>query len=125
MIDGIQTAESLPENSIPRDGHQRSVVASMMQEDAAVLQTHADIVTSAPNADSMGTTKIVALSRSDVAYGTRPKYLRYNVWDHEQPKVDNTIHSPYCLADWTEQAKPLLSVPTHELLNIEKKDHKK
>jgi hypothetical protein len=123
----IPVADSQLETSAPRDGQQKYVVNSTALENAAVLQTHAGTIISVSNANNLDTAKTAALSRSDMVYGMHPKFLRYNVWDHEQTDTNDTILSPYCLADWTEQAKPLPSVPTYELSNIEAmrtiKDH--
>jgi len=47
-----------------------------------------------------------------------PKYLRYNVWRAQDlGGTDNEEDSLQCLADWTEHAKPLPSVPLSELQN--------
>jgi len=64
---------------------------------------------------NLGVPLTAALSRSDMVYGMCPKFLRYNIWDHEQTDINDIILSPYFLPDWTEHAKPLPSVPTYEL----------
>jgi hypothetical protein len=79
-----QMENSHPEINAPRVDRQKSVDDSTVSEDAAALQAHADIDTSVLDADNLDTIRKAALSRSDMVYGMRPKYLRYNVWDHEQ-----------------------------------------
>jgi hypothetical protein len=107
------------ETSASRDNHQKFVVNSTVLEDATVLQTPAGTITSVSNENNLDMSRIAALSRSDMVYGMHSKFLRYNVWDHKQTDAIDSILLPYCLADWTEQAKPLPSVPTYELSNIE------
>jgi hypothetical protein len=63
--------------------------------------------------------KRVALSKIDAIYGMRPKYLRYNLWSSEERGTVPDSIPPFCLADWTESAKPLPMIPHKELANIE------
>ncbi|GLB35583.1 hypothetical protein LshimejAT787_0211480 [Lyophyllum shimeji] len=68
--------------------------------------------TSAGSVGPAGTPGPIAppISKSDILYGMRPKYLRYNVWDLENPLARTT-------ADWSEMAAPLPLPPPHELNN--------
>lgn len=92
---------------------------STLPKVAAVWQTHADTATFVSSASNLDTAKIAALSKIDVAYGMRPKYLRYNLWSsEEEANFGNTSALP-CLADWTEYAKPLPRVPEAEFANVD------
>jgi len=51
-------------------------------------------------------------------YGMHPKYLRYNLWDDEEKDVPIS-KIPLDLADWTEIAKLLPTVPHSEFGNVE------
>lgn len=106
------------ENNVLERDHPRFADTITVLLVATAHPTHADINMHASNASSKDITKVVALSRSEAVYGMRPKYLRYNVWDHELQNDQNARPLPFCLADWTEQAKPLPSVPAQEFFNI-------
>jgi len=95
-----------------------SVDDSTALADVVVQRELAVIDTPVSNANSWGMGKKAALSRREASYGLHPKYLRYNVW-HAQDRGEGNIQveSLQCLADWTEQAKPLPSVPSSELHN--------
>jgi hypothetical protein len=83
-----------------------SAINSTVLADAAVQWMHVGTVTSASNADSKDIAKIAALSRIDTIYGMCSKYLRYNLWSNKEEETNNITTTPYCLADWTEHAKP-------------------
>jgi hypothetical protein len=102
-----------PENEPPR--HAGSLI---LLKDAAEQLVHADTDTHASSASSRDTDRIAALSQIDAVYGMRPKYLRYNLWSSEEDANFGNTAAPPCLADWTETAKPLPSVPMKELANI-------
>ncbi|GLB44966.1 hypothetical protein LshimejAT787_1900440 [Lyophyllum shimeji] len=72
----------------------------------------ADGGTSAGSAGRAPTRSPIAaeISKSDAIYGMRPKYLRYNVWDLENPSARTT-------ADWSETATPLPYPPPRETDN--------
>jgi hypothetical protein len=92
-----------------------SVEGSTAQMDAGAQQEPAVSVTPASYASNQDMGK---LSRREVTYGMRPKYLRYNVWEaRDREEEDTHVESLQCLVDWTERARPLPSVPITELLN--------
>ena len=81
------------EHSLPKSAEGSTVrtVAEAQQE---------PVVSDTPvlNASSLAMAKKTALSRCEVRYGMRPKYLRYNVWEAhsggEQEDVQvNSLHS--------------------------------
>ena len=97
---------------------QISVDTSIAWVDAEAQQEHAVITTPVSNANHQDTGKKVALRKHEVTYGMHPKYLRYNVWHAQDFRgMDNQEDSLQCLADWTEHAKPLPSVPLSKLQN--------
>ncbi|GLB41980.1 hypothetical protein LshimejAT787_3400080 [Lyophyllum shimeji] len=79
---------------------------------ALTVQEIADGGTSAGSAGRAPTRSPIAaeISKSDAIYGMRPKYLRYNVWDLENP-------SARTMADWSETATPLPYPPLQETDN--------
>jgi hypothetical protein len=104
---------TVPENALPNH-----VDDSTLPKNAAVQPTLADTATHASNVSNLDMAKITALSKIDMAYGMRPKYLCYNLWSSEEEANSRNTSAPPSLADWTEYAKPLPSVPNKELANI-------
>jgi hypothetical protein len=105
-----------------RNARRKFVDDSTVWEDVAAHQSRADIATFAANADNTDTVKRAALSKIDSVYGMRPKYLRYNLWDNEEGSHGNdkpVPKTPLDLANWTEIAKPLPTIPPFELENAE------
>jgi hypothetical protein len=105
--------------SVPETDHLRDAGDSTVLEDVTAPEAVAGTNISASNANSMAMDRTAALSRIDMAYGMRPKYLRYNLWSSGEEDDCNITIPPPCLADWTEHAKPLPTVPEVEFNNIE------
>ena len=95
-----------------------SADTSTTQEDSVAQLEHVTIDTPVSNANSQAMGKRAVLSRHEATYGMCPKYLWYSVW-HAQDQGGTNIQAESldCLADWTECAKPLSSVPSSELTN--------
>jgi len=98
---------------------QTSVEGSTVQMDVGAQQERAVSVIPVSYASNQAMEKKAVLSRREVTYGMHPKYLRYNVWEarDEGEEDDVQVESLQCLADWTERAKPLPSVPVTEFHN--------
>ena len=80
-----------------------SVKGSIVGTDVKAQQGHAVSTMPVSNADSQGMGKKIALSKREVSYGMRPKYLCYNIWDAPDGGEENIcFESLQCLADWTE-----------------------
>jgi hypothetical protein len=95
-----------------------SVKGSIVGMDVKAQQECAVSAMPVSNADSQGMGKKTALSKCEATYGMHPKYLHYNIWNAPDGGEEN-IHfeSLQCLANWTEQVRPLLSVPVTKLGN--------
>ena len=89
-----------------------SAIVSMEQINVASLLTNANTDTSARNANNMDMERWTAKSRRQCEeLGRRPCYLRHDVYrDDEQV-------SRSCF-EWTEVARPLTTIPHHELSNV-------
>ena len=86
-----------------------SVEGSILGTDVKAQQGRAISAMPVSNADSWGMGKKTALSKCEVSYGMRPKYLRYNIWDASDGGKENIrFESLQCLANWTERARPFL-----------------
>ena len=77
----------------------RSADDSTVVEDVKAQLIHAATDMPALSASNTDMGKKAVLSRSEVLYGMCPKYLRYNLWDHEQSEDSSPIAKPFCLAD--------------------------
>ena len=89
-----------------------------MQKDAVAQLECVTTDTPVSDANSLAMGKRAALSKHEATYGMRFKYLWYNVLQaQDQRGIDIQEKSLDCLADWTEHAKPLPSVPSSELTN--------
>jgi hypothetical protein len=105
--------------SVPETDRLRDASNSTVLEDVTVPEAVAGTNISASNANSMAMDRTAALSRIDLAYRMRPKYLRYNLWSSGEEDDFNITIPPPCLTDWTEHAKLLPTVPEVEFNNIE------
>ena len=80
-----------------------SVEGSILGMDVEAQQGRAVSAMPVSNADSRGMGKKTALSKREVSYGMRPKYLHYNIWDAPDGGKENIrFESLQCLANWTE-----------------------
>ena len=116
MVEDISHMEN---NEAQKSAQQKLVDNSTVQEDVTAHWAHADINMFAANAGSTGIAKRAALSKIDMLYGMRPKYLRYNLWDAEEQSSGLVLEVPLDLADSTEIEKPLPMVPPSEFNNVE------
>jgi hypothetical protein len=97
----------------------KSVPDTTVQMDAVAQQELVDTITSVSSANNQDITKKTALSKLDVIYVMKPKYLHYNEWLNEGAGNESRHDWMSCLADWTEHAKPLPGVPDFERENRE------
>src|ERR1700678_3034516 len=90
-----------------------SVIGSMERTDAALPPKNADTNTFAKDANRVDMERWTAKSlRECEELGRRPRYLRHNLYRNDEITSRSS-------AEWTEIAKPLLSVPAIEYDNIQ------
>ena len=85
--------------------------AGSTTERAGVHTAPAVSVMGARSAPKTDTPKIAAWIDPGIDVGLQPKYLRYNLW------TTTGQCAPYCTADWSETATPLVRPPERELAN--------
>jgi hypothetical protein len=107
------------EKTDSRTNLQKSVADIIVQMDAGAQQELVNTITSVSSVNNQDITKKTALSKLDVIYGMKPKYLHYNEWSNEGAGNESRHDQMSCLADWMEHAKPLPGVPDFERENRE------
>lgn len=104
QVDGSQ------ERLAPPPPNQMCAIAPTRSKAAASKKVIVDTATSASNVGDQDTRDCSAHNLFSVGLGTRPAYLRYNVWP-DAPNLSPTA------ADWTESARPLMRPPAEEFKN--------
>ena len=118
MVSKEQQVDESPGINTPKIDWLKCAIDSTALGDARAQQELAGIDILASSANNTAMNKTAVHSQTSMAYRLQPKCLRYNLWSNEEESSFGYSATPPCLADWTEYAKLLPSVPKSEFENV-------